>query len=715
MRNRFVILSVGLQAKTTAELRRRCSGVVDAQILLESAASAAAASDVLDATDVDCVVSAYRLSGENGIGFLRSVRDDHPTLPFVLYTDVGNESIASEAIAAGVTDYIPAGESGLTRLCESISDAAERYQSQTRRRRRERRYQAIFDDPNLLVGILEPDGTLLQANRTAAAYVDRDVETMVGEPFSETAWWDETTGERIRRKIERAADGNYVEYTADLTDSTGESYSVTGSVRPVTNETGQVVSLVVSALDVTERKVRRRRLQEERGVVQSVLNALPDVFYAFETDGYLLRWNEELETVTGYSEEEIGEMRVTEFVPDDEIGVIAEQFQTVVSDHRSVTIESAFETKDGESLPYEFTGGPLKTSEGEVRGLVGVGRDISERKRRQRRLEAVFNNTYQFTGLMDPNGTVLEANQTALSFGELDREEVIGSKIWDTYWFQANEKARTAVIEAVEQARGGDPFRRQIDIQGTERTATIDFSVRPVTDDDGEVTLLVPEGRDITRLTERKRQLQVTNRVLRHNIRNRLNLIRGTAESLAEDRGESADTALIVDAADDLLEKAETTRQLNELVEDTPEPRPVDLLEHAESAAASVRKKHPGAEIDLAAPETASAEAVVEIGAAIEELLENAVVHGAEECPRVGVSVVVEESTVEVTVTDRAGGIPDVERKILTGDANIGPLNHGQGLGLWYVYRTVRYSGGSITVRDRSDGSEVRLSLPRSR
>lgn len=714
MRSQLVILSVGLQSETTAELRRRCSDIGNARIVLKSTPNAAAASDVLDAADVDCVVSAYRLSDETGIEFLRSVRDARPDVPFVLYTDAGDESIASEAIAAGVTGYVPAGGNALTGLCDSVFDAVEEYRDELERRRIERRYQAIFDDPNLLVGILDPDGTLLEANQTAAAYVDRDVETMVGKPFSKTAWWDETTREHIRQKIERAAEKNYVEYSADLTDDAGDSYSVTGSIRPVTGKTGRVVSLVVTALDVTERKVQRRRLREERGFLQSVLDALPDVFYAFETSGYLLRWNERLESVTGYSEDEIEEMQVTEFVPDGEIGAIADQFQTVVSDHRTVTVESAFETKDGESLPYEFTGGPLKTPEGEIQGLVGVGRDISERKRRQRRLEAVFNNTYQFTGLVGPDGTVLEANQTALSFGDLDREDVVGTKTWDTYWFQESEATRKAVTEAVEQARNGDPFRKQIDIQGGERDATIDFSVRPVTDDDGEVTLLVPEGRDITRLNERKRQLQVTNRVLRHNIRNQLNLIRGTAESLPENGTTSNKTAPIVDAADDLLEKAEMTRQLNELVEDIPEPRPVDLLEHAESAAVSVRKNHRGAEIDLATPETASVEAVVEVGAAIEELLENAVVHNADECPRAVVSIAVNGSTVEVAVTDHAGGLPDIERKILTGDANVGPLDHGQELGLWYVYRTVRYSGGSITVHDRPDGSEVRLSLPRS-
>ena len=60
--------------------------------------------------DVDCVVSDYAMPSANGIEFLETVREDHPDLPFILFTGKGSEEIASDAISAGVTDYLQDSE-----------------------------------------------------------------------------------------------------------------------------------------------------------------------------------------------------------------------------------------------------------------------------------------------------------------------------------------------------------------------------------------------------------------------------------------------------------------------------------------------------------------------------------------------------------------------------------------------------------------------------
>jgi PAS domain S-box-containing protein len=151
-----------------------------------------------------------------------------------------------------------------------------------------------------------------------------------------------------------------------------------------------------------------------------------------------------------------------------------------------------------ESDPY------LMTDDG---GVAFYFWEITERQRQQRRFEAVFNNTYQFTGFLDPDGTLLEANDAALSFGGLDREEVVGKPLWETYWFQASEEARSVAKTAVERARNGEMFREEIRVQGADDDAIIDFSVRPVTNEQGEVTSLIPEGRDITDRKRREQEL----------------------------------------------------------------------------------------------------------------------------------------------------------------------------------------------------------------
>lgn len=79
--------------------------------------------------DVDCVVADYGMPGKNGIDLLREVREDCPNLPFILFTSKGSEEVASEAISAGVTDYIQkgGGDAQYDVLANRIRNYAEKY------------------------------------------------------------------------------------------------------------------------------------------------------------------------------------------------------------------------------------------------------------------------------------------------------------------------------------------------------------------------------------------------------------------------------------------------------------------------------------------------------------------------------------------------------------------------------------------------------------
>lgn len=65
--------------------------------------------ETLERTSFDCIVSDYKMPALSGLDFLRAVREEDPLIPFLLFTARGNEATASEAIAAGVTDYVRKG------------------------------------------------------------------------------------------------------------------------------------------------------------------------------------------------------------------------------------------------------------------------------------------------------------------------------------------------------------------------------------------------------------------------------------------------------------------------------------------------------------------------------------------------------------------------------------------------------------------------------
>lgn len=118
------------------------------------------------------------------------------------------------------------------------------------------------------------------------------------------------------------------------------------------------------------------------------------------------------------------------------------------------------------------------------------------------RFQAIFNQTVQFMWLLEPNGTLIEANQTALDFGGVNREEVISRPFWDTHWWQISSETQQQLKQAIARAAQGAFVRYEVEVLRKNQTATIDFSLRPMIDESGQVKLLIPEGRDIS---DRKR------------------------------------------------------------------------------------------------------------------------------------------------------------------------------------------------------------------
>lgn len=170
----------------------------------------------------------------------------------------------------------------------------------------------------------------------------------------------------------------------------------------------------------------------------------------------------------------------------------------------------------GENCPVDFTLFTVKNPEtGSPVGLATVTRDISDRKRseemlrdRERLFRAIFDQSFQFIGLLKPDGTVLEANQTALATADLLLEDIVGSPFSEILWWQISPAAKQQIREAIVSAAAGEVVRYEVDVLvAGGAVATVDFSIKPIKDDSGKVLLLIPEGRDITDRKALEREL----------------------------------------------------------------------------------------------------------------------------------------------------------------------------------------------------------------
>ena len=220
--------------------------------------------------------------------------------------------------------------------------------------------------------------------------------------------------------------------------------------------------------------------------------------------------------------------------------------------------------------------------------------------------------------------------------------------------------------------------------------------------------------RDARGRSRNRRMIRVLNRVLRHNVRNDLNVIKGYTELL---RGQLDDTGaryadIIIQKSEQLTNLSNTARKLEKQVDTPPEITSVDIVPVAARLAAEVDEEYPDATVDVRTPESAMAESSPRLETALRELLDNAANH-AGDAPSITLAVRAENETVRVRVTDDGPGLPEQDRAVLLSGTET-PLVHGSGLGLWLTHWIVESLHGTLRLDDGEEGTCIEIELRRS-
>jgi|GEM_PF-78657 len=143
-------------------------------------------------------------------------------------------------------------------------------------------------------------------------------------------------------------------------------------------------------------------------------------------------------------------------------------------------------------------------------------------KAREQSFQAIFNSMFQFIGVLDLEGILLEANQTSLTFGGLRPEEVLDRPFWEAKWWTISEATQAQLKRAIATAAAGEFIRYEVDAIGAkDRVITIDFSLNPVFDETGEVVQIISEGRDVSELKQAREALAQTNLQLEQRVAER--------------------------------------------------------------------------------------------------------------------------------------------------------------------------------------------------
>ncbi len=297
---------------------------------------------------------------------------------------------------------------------------------------------------------------------------------------------------------------------------------------------GSVESVLTISRDITEIRKAEEALRESEERFRSAFDHAAIGMALVGLDGRWLRVNPALCEILSYSKSELLATTYQAMSSDKPLCVYASQEnrfqfarnikQLLTGEIRSFQLEKSYHHKLGHIIWVLMNVSLVRDALGQPSYFVAQIQDITDRKQTEialqnseRRFRAIFDQTFQFMGLLKPDGTLLEANQTALDFGGLQSTDVVGCPFWEARWWMISPKTQAQLQTAIAQAAAGEFVRYQVDILGAkDKIATIDFSLKPVKDETGKVVLLIFEGRDISdrqaALRERKRALSALRR-----------------------------------------------------------------------------------------------------------------------------------------------------------------------------------------------------------
>ncbi|RDZ36005.1 histidine kinase [Haloferax sp. Atlit-47N] len=467
---------------------------------------------------------------------------------------------------------------------------------------------------------------------------------------------------------------------------------------------------------------KNRRIERQQASVRSSLDQLrtvvaasPVPIIAVTPEGRVTRWNDAATETFGWGREEVlGGPLPYDAGADSEDS--EEIIRRTIAENGLSDVQVERQPADGDLREFRLSTAVVRDADGEVAEVVGVFVDVTEQQRRERRLRE-FEQAVEQAGhaiyLTTPDGEITYVNPAFEETTGYDAAEVIGEP---ASILSSGEMPETYYERLWRALQSGETWQeRIIDRRKSGELYTAIQTIAPI-ESNGDIDGYVAIQSDVTESEVTRQRLGVLNRMFRHNLRNRMNVIEGYAELIRQNEATDTDEELaeaaeaIVEAADDLASLSEKAQTVSDALESEGTPRRVSAL--VEDAVSRAESTYSEAAVRTDIETGLYARVDSRVGAALDELIANALKHGGETV-RIDVRrTEADDSKLVVRVDDDGPGIPDEEWRVIKRGEET-PLEHGTGMGLWLVHWVVKKAGGSMELEPSSlGGTAVTLKLP---
>ncbi len=471
----------------------------DEQFSVETATSADEGLQQLGDRPPDCVVSDYNMPGTDGLEFLQAVREDHPDLPFILFTGKGSEEVASDAVSAGVTDYLQkSGTEQYELLANRIHNVVDARREAERADRQEQlmRLTEFAGDTGGFELDVASEALLLTDGARRLAGLPEDAHLDLAEAIELYHPDDQAD---VRQTLNQTLEaGEQTRGTWRLQTRDNDERLVDVTMTPVT-EGDDVTTIRGAVHDITERRRRERRFQ-------ALVEESSDIISVVDAEGVFQYQSPSIERILGYDpNENIGDT-AWEYVHPDDRADLVEAFERGVADpDANPVVEYRARRADGSWCWLEAHGNNQLDTPA-VEGYVVNSRDITEQKERERELSLFFEASPLGAIQWDEKFRFERMNSRAeaiLGYGETE----LHGEPWERIVADDDREQVGDVVESLLDADGG---RRVINdnVRKDGETLTCEWHNRAVTDASGTVRSVFSKFQDVTGRERRKRELQ---------------------------------------------------------------------------------------------------------------------------------------------------------------------------------------------------------------